>query len=83
MCHPGRGNALQVGGDGEVYEEFGARDGCAGRDDREDEGGGEGEAVGGGDQDMCGDDSETEGDPGGAGDPYHGDRVGGEGGRDR
>ena len=28
---------------------------------------------------MCGDDSETKGDSRGAGDSYHGDRVGGEG----
>ena len=28
---------------------------------------------------MCGDDSEVEGDPWGAGDSYYGDRVGGEG----
>lgn len=31
---------------------------------------------------MCGVDSEVEGDPWGAGDPYYGDRVGGEGAGD-
>ncbi len=35
--------------------------------------------IGGGDQDLCGDDPEVEGGPWGEGDSYYGDRVGGEG----
>ena len=75
--YSGWGDAIQVGRNGEVYEESGARDGRAGWDDLTVEGGAEGEAVGRRDQDVCGDDPEIEGESWSSRSTYYGHRVGG------